>query len=91
MSHRVNEEIIYKAGVEELHEGEAEKLGCESFVIKSGTYTAKTIYNFTSSENGIGEAFEELLGNPDIDPEGYCLEWYITEKDVRCMVPLNST
>jgi hypothetical protein len=39
----------------------------------------------------IGNAFKQLLGNPDIDhANGYCLEIYknYTDPDVNCLVPL---
>jgi hypothetical protein len=29
-----------------------------------------------------------LLRDPHIDKQGYCLEIYPNEKDVRCLVPL---
>jgi hypothetical protein len=82
--------IIYKAAAEELEDGEAEKLGLEPFVIKSGEFISITIPDFAKDMQSIGRAFKELLASPDIDPDGYCLEWYLNEKDVRCMVPLKS-
>ena len=36
----------------------------------------------------INNAFKEMLSNPEIDPDGYCVEWYHTEKDVKCMIRL---
>lgn len=36
----------------------------------------------------IGKAFKELLAIPGIDPEGACVEWYLSNKDVQCMVRL---
>ena len=30
-----------------------------------------------------------LISQPDIDPNGYCLEWYLNDMDVRCMVRLD--
>ncbi len=80
--------IVYKAAAEEMHEGEAEELGLESFTIKKGEFYSVTIHNFMSDLPGIGKTFTELLAQPDIDPNGYCLEWYLNDKDVRCMVPM---
>jgi len=37
----------------------------------------------------IGKAFHELISQPEIDPNGYCLEWYLNQSDVRCMVRLD--
>jgi hypothetical protein len=36
----------------------------------------------------IGNTFQELLETPGIDPNGYCVEWYINDKDVICMIRL---
>lgn len=83
--------IVYIAAVSELETGEAEKLGLESFTIKKGTYVAKTIKDYMNDLSSIGNAFQELLADPEIDHDnGYCLEWYMNDTDVRCMVPLKS-
>ena len=81
--------IVYKAAVEEKHEGEAKELGAEHFTVKKGEFVCTTIKDFRNDERSIGRAFTELLKQPGIDPNGYCLEWYTEDwKDVRCMVPL---
>ncbi len=36
----------------------------------------------------IGNTFQQMIARPDIDPEGYCVEWYLSDKDVQCMVRL---
>ena len=38
----------------------------------------------------IGNAFKELLKNPNLNPHGYCIEMYkdLHDKDVVCMVPI---
>ena len=83
-----NGSITYKAAVEEAYDGEAEALDCETFIIKKGRYISEFIPNFWSDMSAIGRTFKELLAYPGIDPKGYCLEMYVSEKDVRCMVPL---
>jgi hypothetical protein len=80
--------IVYKAAVEEMCEGEAEKYKCESFTILKGTYNYITIINYFKDIPSVGKAFAELLTDPEIDPNGYCLEWFFNEKDIRCMVRL---
>ena len=83
-----NGSIIYKAAVEESYDGEAEKAGCEIFIIRKGKYISEFIPNFWSDMSAIGKTFKELLAYPGIDPKGYCLEMYESIKDVRCLVPL---
>ncbi len=82
-------EIVYKAAMEEVHEGEAEKLGCEPFVIKKGKYLFMDRTDFMKDLPGIGKTFQMLISQPHIDTNGYCLEWYLNDKDVRCMVRLD--
>lgn len=84
-----NGKIIYKAAAEELRKGETESLGLESFVIKKGHFNSFYIKNFHEDPNWIREAFEILLGQDEIDPNGYCLEWYIGADDVKCLVPID--
>ena len=81
--------IVYKAAMEEVNEGEAEKLGCEPFIIKKGKYLFVDKTDFMKDLPGIGKAFQMLISQPNIDPNGYCLEWYLNEKDVRLMVRLD--
>jgi len=81
-------DIIYKAAVETLYDGEAATYGCEVFVIKKGTYVSETIKNWRKDAASIGKTLMKLLENPGIDPLGYCVEVYINDTDVRCMVTL---
>jgi len=80
--------IVYKAAAEELNEGEAEKLNCDTLVLKKGKYISLTIHDYMKDIPAIGKAFTELLLHPDLDPKGYCVEWYLNDKDVQCMIRL---
>jgi hypothetical protein len=80
--------ITYKAAAEELSPGEGAKLNCETLVLKKGKYIGRTIHDFMKDTSSIGKTFQEILQLPGIDPEGYCVEWYFNDKDIRCMVRL---
>lgn len=80
--------IIYKAAAQ-IMEGESMP-DLETFVIKNGPYNAFYIYDYKENPDSIGDAFELLLKQHEVDPNGYCLEWYINENDVKCMVPLGT-
>jgi hypothetical protein len=83
-------EIVYRAAAEEMQEGEAEKLGCETLIIKKGNYISLTVNDFRKDIMLIDTAFKELLKQPGLDPKGYCVEWYATDKEaVKCMIRLN--
>jgi len=83
-----NGTIIYKAAAEEISDEEAEKLGLETYLIKKGTYISIDIHDFMNNIDAIGKAFQELIADPRIDPNGACVEWYVTDNDVKCMVRL---
>jgi predicted transcriptional regulator YdeE len=81
-------QIIYNAAVEESSPGEGEKYGCETFVIKKGEYASELLKDWKKDESIIGKTFQKLLKHPNLDKQGYCLEIYLDEKDVRCLVLL---
>ena len=83
-----NGTIIYRAAAEELQEKEAERLNCDLHILKEGNYACITVYDYVSDVRVISNAFETLLAHPDLDPDGCCVEWYYTGRDVRCMVRL---
>jgi len=84
-----NGKIMYKAAVEEKYIGEGKNYGLGSFVIKKGSYISELIKSYSKDVSQIGETFQHLLKHPDVDPKGYCLEWYKGIDDVLCLVKLN--
>jgi len=78
--------IVYKAAAEELYPGEAQKWNGNDLIIKSGKYIAATIKDYMKDVREIGRIFQELLAHPRLDPEGYCVERYLNNDDVQCMV-----
>ncbi len=88
VSWREHGEIVYNAAAEELEHGEGKKLGCEPFTIRHGEYASITIYDYMNHIPKIAKTFRELLALSDLDPKGYCLEMYLNEKDIKCMVLL---
>jgi predicted transcriptional regulator YdeE len=84
-------QIVYKAAVEESFAGEAEKLGCETLIIRKGTYASKLLIDWKKDESIIGKTFQKLLQHPELDKKGYCLEIYKNGKDVLCLVPLTAS
>jgi hypothetical protein len=84
-------QIVYKAAVEESFPGEGEQLGCETLIIRKGTYASELLIDWKKDESIIGRTFQQLLQHPDLDKKGYCLEIYKNGKDVLCLVPLASS
>ena len=81
-------EIIYLAATEELFEGEAEKYNCKTLTIKSGRYISVFQPDYEKNLQNVSAIFMQLLKDPRIDREGYCIEMYLEEKNMRCMVRL---
>lgn len=79
--------IVYKAAAEEMHPGETQNLGLEPFTIRHGAYMSFYIKDYRDDIGAIQRAFDLLMGQQEADPNGYCLEWYIGENDVKCLVP----
>jgi len=91
ISHPIQDgSILYKACTEQKYENEADQLGLELFTIKAGNFASIYIENHMQDPQSIGKAFQELLKNPNIDQQGYCLEIYknFEDKDVLCLVAL---
>lgn len=80
--------ITYKAAAEEKNPKEGEELGFEPFTIKSGQYIGLTIKDYIHDIQRVGDAFQKIIARDDIDPQGYCVELYLNDSDVRCMVRL---
>lgn len=86
LSRPENGPIVYRAAAEELKAGEGEELNCEGLIIPQGNYYSIVIENFIQDPNTITEAFAVLLAQAGIDPQGYCVEQYLNDTDVRCMI-----
>lgn len=84
-----NGEIVYRAAAEEMKEGEGATLNCDTLVLEKGKYISLTVLDYMKDLSSIDKAFRQLLASPDLDPEGYCVEWYLTDKDLRCMIRLD--
>ena len=57
-------------------------------VIEKGEYICLLVKNFRKDINLINNAFKYLTSQPNIDPQGYCIEWYQDDNDVLCLVKL---
>ena len=83
-----NGKIIYRVAAEELVEGDLQKHHLTEFIIPSGNYIGIKIIDFRKDLNQLKIAFDQLLTNPNLDPNSYCIEEYFGIDDVVCMVRL---
>lgn len=84
-----NGKIVYRAAAQEIETGEATRLKCATLTLPAGNYVFKTVKGFMRNPKIIGEVFTELLQTPDLDPEGYCVEHYLDDDVVQCMIRLD--
>ena len=83
-----DDSIIYKAAVKISGKGEADKYGCEHFVIVRGEYATETIMDWHQHIPSIGATFMRLLSDPRMDRNFPCVEWYKSDKELMCMVKI---
>jgi len=88
LSRPQNGAIIYLAAAEELQPGEAAQYHCESMVLQKGNYISERVNNYMEALPQLRAVFATLIEQPGIDPNGYCVEWYLNDKDMLCMVRL---
>ena len=81
--------IIYKAATDQLNEEEAARFNLETFTIRKGNYTSEVLKDWRKDEMSVGKTFRKLLSDQRIDKKGYCLEIYLGEDDMRCLVTLD--
>jgi hypothetical protein len=80
--------IVYLAAASELVPGDLKKHNLPEFVIRKGAYVYSDIEDFRKKLHLLDETFTKLLKHPQLDPAGYCLEWYLDENTCRCLVKL---
>jgi effector-binding domain-containing protein len=78
--------IEYKAAAEVFS---GEKYDLEIFTIKKGNYLSVILKDYQKDISNIGKTFQKMLTEPHIDTNGYCLEIYLNDKDMQCLVKLN--
>jgi hypothetical protein len=83
-----NDVIVYLAAAEMGRTGEEEEYGLNALRLNKGRYLCITVHDYMKDLLGIGKAFQQLLQQPGLDPQGYCVEWYMDDKGVTCMIRL---
>ena len=79
-------QMIYKAGITELYDGEGEEKGCEPFTIPKGEYMMLKVEKWAENIPEIGNAFRAFeQSGLKLAPPG--IEWYQGE-DALCMLKI---
>lgn len=83
-----NGSIKYLAAASRLSHDQGIESGFETFTIRKGAFLTLILKGWKENTSQIQEAFRQLIADPRIEKNGYCLEEYISETTLRCMVPL---
>lgn len=78
--------IVYYAAAETLGPEEPAQLALETLVLPKGNYCSVMVADYQAHPLSFKQAFDFLIQQPNLDPQGYCIEWYLSEKEARCMV-----
>lgn len=80
-------EIVYRAATTRL--SDEEDNGLEHFTIRKGPFLTMIVKDWREGDGRkVRDAFDQLLSDPRLDRQGYCLEEYVSDRLMRCMVPL---
>ena len=82
-----NKGIVYKACALILNTDET-TFGLQQIALLKGDYFSEEYPDYMKDLQKIGTIFHSMLSSPEIDPEGYCVEWYLGKEDLRCMVKI---
>lgn len=80
------EGVFYIAAALEEESGEAEKYGCERYRIEKGEYFTDTLMDWRSKTDSIKDIFQKMLQDSRVDKTKPCVEWYIDDHEMVCMV-----
>lgn len=80
--------IHYRACVHLRNADVAKACTLPVFTVKKGLFICEDIPNFMTGVPKIGITFQELIHQPNVAKDGFCLEKYINPTDMICMVPL---
>lgn len=79
---------MYKAAAATMPEVDADKLGLGRLTVKGGNCYSIQLSDVSKDINQISKAFQQILSQPDIDPNGSCIEVYdhFNSDSVECIV-----
>lgn len=83
-----NGTIEYLAAATQLTDDKSAK-DVDIFIIQSGAFLSITLKNWKSDVTKVQQAFDQLTTDPRGDRDGYCLEEYVNEDTLRCLIPMS--
>ena len=81
-----NGTMVYIAAAIEVIDGEAEKYGCERYLIEKGEYLIEPIRNWREKTGLITGVFHAMMSDSGVDRKKPAVEWYKNEEEMWCML-----
>jgi len=80
--------IVYRAAAATMPEVDADLLGLGKLTVKGGDYYSVKLADISKDISQISKAFDLILSQQDIDPDGMCIEVYdhFNFNKVECIV-----
>ncbi|UYQ93407.1 hypothetical protein MKQ68_25325 [Chitinophaga horti] len=81
----VDGRVIYKAAAEGTLQ-EAAQYGYGTTSIPKGDWLTEKVTDWMSKTDSIKDVFGQLMNDPRFDPAYECVEWYVSDDEMWCMV-----
>lgn len=81
-----DDKVIYYAMAQEAFPGEGRQHNYDILPIEKGEYRGEAIQNWMSKTDSIKDVFHNLMGNIKADKNHPCIEWYMSDDEMVCMV-----
>ena len=80
------DQVLYFATAVEQYAGEAERYNCTRYLIERGEYMTETIHDWLHKTHTIKDVFGELMKDDCPSAKRPCIEWYMNDDEMICMV-----
>lgn len=84
-----SDSVKYYAMAREIFPGEGKRYNYELLTIEKGEYQTEAVQDWLSKTEGIKEVFHGLMANNKPDKSHPCIEWYISDEEMLCMVKIS--
>jgi hypothetical protein len=82
--------VTYFAMAAEKFEGEAQQDNFEKYLLPAGLYLMEEIQEWRSNTASINGVFIEMLKSQKQEQGQPCVEWYLTDTIMRCLIKSSS-
>ena len=81
-------QLAYFAGFEPVNDEEVASLGFPTMMIKGGKYARAKLFDWQNHTDKIGEIFDQLMQDFQMDPNGATVEYYRSQSELHLLIRL---